>query len=101
MAVSGLSVPSNETSPSLAAIVEEMGGELPVCREKTSPEGMLTLAFTDIESSTEMMERLGEHRWVEVMFIHNRIVRDCVEEHGGEVIKARGDGFMIAFSSAT
>jgi class 3 adenylate cyclase len=99
--VSGLSVPSSETSPSLAAIVEELGADLPVCREKTSPDGMLTLAFTDIEGSTEMMERLGEDRWVEVMFIHNRIVRDCVGEHGGEVVKSQGDGFMIAFASAS
>jgi adenylate cyclase len=99
--VSGLSVSSSETSPSLVAIVEEVGSELPMCREKTSPDGMLTLAFTDIEGSTEMMERLGEHRWVDVMFDHNRIVRDCVDDHGGEVIKSRGDGFMIAFASAS
>ncbi len=78
-----------------------MGAELPVCREKTSPDGMLTVAFTDIEGSTEMMERRGEDRWVEVMFIHNRIIRDCVDESGGEVIKSRGDGFMIAFASAS
>lgn len=99
--MSRLSVTSSETSPSLAAIVEEVGADLPGCREKTSPDGMLTLAFTDIEGSTEMMERLGEDRWVEVMFTHNRIVRECVTAHSGEVIKSRGDGFMIAFSSAT
>lgn len=99
--VSGLFVPSSETSPSLAAMVEEMGPDLPVCREKTSPDGMLTLAFTDIEGSTEMMESMGENRWVEVMFIHNQIVRRCVEGHGGDVIKSRGDGFMIAFASAS
>jgi len=98
--VSRLSVPRSETSPSLAAIVEEIGPDLPVCRDKTSPDGMLTLAFTDIEGSTEMMERLGEDRWLQVMLVHNRMVRDCVEEHGGDVIKSAGDGFMIAFASA-
>jgi adenylate cyclase len=99
--VSGLSVPSGETSPSLAAIVEEVGQDLPAYREKTSPDGMFTVAFTDIEGSTEMMERLGEDPWIEVMSIHNRIVRECVAEHGGEVVKSRGDGFMIVFSSAS
>jgi len=78
-----------------------MGADLPVCREKTSPDGMLTVAFTDIEGSTEMMERMGEDRWVDVMFHHNRIIRDCVDEHGGDVIKSQGDGFMIAFASAS
>jgi class 3 adenylate cyclase len=99
--VARLSVSRSETSPSLAAIVEEVGSDLPVCREKTSPDGMLTVAFTDIEGSTEMMERMGEDRWVDVMFHHNRITRDCVDDHGGEVIKSRGDGFMIAFASAS
>lgn len=101
MVVTRLSVSRSETSPSLASIVEEMGSDLPVCREKTSPDGMLTVAFTDIEGSTEMMERLGENRWLDVMSTHNRIVRDCVEEHGGEVIKSRGDGFMVTFASAS
>jgi eukaryotic-like serine/threonine-protein kinase len=62
---------------------------------------MLTVAFTDIEGSTEMLERLGENRWMEVMSIHSRIVRDCVGEHGGDVVKSQGDGFMIAFASAS
>jgi class 3 adenylate cyclase len=99
--VSGVSVSSRETSPSIATIVEEVGADLPGYREKTSPDGMLTVGFTDIERSTEMMERLGENRWVEVMFTHNRIVRDCVREHRGEVVKSCGDGFMIAFASAS
>jgi class 3 adenylate cyclase len=99
--VSSLSVPSSETSPSLAAIVEEVGADLPHCREKTSPDGMLTVAFTDIEASTEAMERLGEARWMAVMRTHNRIVRSCVSEYGGDVVKSRGDGFMVAFASAT
>jgi len=99
--VTRLSVSRSETSPSLAAIVEEMGPDLPVCREKTSPDGMLTVTFTDIEGSTEMMERMGEGRWVDVMLHHNRITRDCVDEYGGEVIKSRGDGFMITFASAS
>ena len=59
---------------------------------------MLTIAFTDIEGSTEIMERLGEDRFVELMIVHNRMVRDCVGTHGGEVVKSQGDGFMIAFA---
>ena len=70
------SVPSGETSPSIATIVDEVGEEIPGFREKTSPDGMLTIAFTDIEGSTEIMERLGEDRFVELMIVHNRMVRD-------------------------
>jgi class 3 adenylate cyclase len=99
--VGRLSVSSAETSPALASIVDGVGADLPGYREKTSPEGMLTIVFTDIESSTEMMERLGEDRWLEVIVIHNRLVRDCVREHGGDVVKSQGDGFMIVFASAS
>jgi class 3 adenylate cyclase len=99
--VSGLSVPRSETSPSLAALVEEVGADLPGYREKTSPDGMLTIVFTDIEGSTEMMERLGEDRWVKVISVHHRLVRDRVREHGGEVVNSQGDGFMIVFASAS
>ncbi len=97
----GLHVSSRETSQSLAAIVGEVDPNLPDYREKTSPDGMLTIAFTDIEGSTEMMERLGEDRWIEVMFTHNRMVRDCADDHGGDVVKSQGDGFMIVFASAS
>jgi class 3 adenylate cyclase len=99
--VNHLSVTSSETSASLAAIVEDVGGEVPGYRKRTSPDGMLTVAFTDIEGSTAMMERIGEARWMAVIFIHNRIVRECVRRHGGDVIKSQGDGFMVTFSSAS
>jgi class 3 adenylate cyclase len=99
--VSSLSVPSGEIPQSIAQIVAEVGLDLPGYREKTSPDGMLTVAFTDIEGSTAMMERLGEDRFIELMRVHNRIVRGCVHDHGGEVVKSRGDGFLVAFAHAT
>jgi class 3 adenylate cyclase len=65
--VPGLSVTSEETSPSLSAIVAEIDPELPDCREQTSPDGMMTIVFTDIEGSTAMMERLGEEDWIAML----------------------------------
>ena len=66
----------------------------------TSPDGAVTLLFSDIEGSTEMIERLGEPRWFEVVRDHNAIVRALVGSHDGNVVKSQGDGFMLAFSSA-
>jgi len=99
--VPGLSVTPAETSPSLAAIVAQVDPELPEYRHQTSPDGMMTIVFTDIEGSTEMMERLGEDKWVEMMLAHNKLVRDMVAERDGDVVKSQGDGFMIAFASAS
>ena len=95
-----LSVTPEETSPSLAAIVAEVDPGLPDCRDQTSPDGMMTIVFTDIEGSTAMMERLGEEDWIEMLQAHNRVVCQLVADRGGAVVKSQGDGFMLAFSSA-
>jgi class 3 adenylate cyclase len=89
-----------ETSPSLAAIVAEVDPALPAYRHQTSPDGMMTIVFTDIEGSTEMMERLGEEAWLELMWGHNKLVRGVVARCGGDVVKSQGDGFMVVFGSA-
>ena len=57
----------------------------------------VTLLFSDIEGSTELNERLGDRRWLEVLDEHNAIVRDAVLAHGGTEVKSAGDGFMLAF----
>lgn len=74
--------------------------ERPDLRSAVAPDGTVTILFTDIEGSTELNERLGDDRWFELVRAHNKIVRDCVREHGGFVVKAQGDGFMIAYPSA-
>jgi class 3 adenylate cyclase len=99
--IPGSPVTSKETSPSLAAIVAAVDGELPDFRAQTSPEGMLTIAFTDIEGSTAMLERMGEERWFKLMMDHNTMVQECVTSHCGEVVKSQGDGFMVVFSSSS
>ena len=68
--------------------------------DKTSPDGAVTILFSDIEGSTEMVERLGDEAWFELLREHNRIVRELVKAHDGSEVKAQGDGFMLAFSSS-
>jgi class 3 adenylate cyclase len=95
------SVTPQETSPSLAAIVAQVDPNLPEYRHQTSPNGMITIVFTDIEGSTEMMERLGDESWVEVIRVHTKLVRSVVARCGGDVAKSQGDGFMLVFGSAS
>jgi class 3 adenylate cyclase len=99
--VGGLSVSREETSTTIAAIVAEVDVEPLGYRTETSPDGMLTIVFTDVEGSTEMLERLGEDRWFEIMLSHNRLVHQAVSGHGGSVVKSQGDGYMILFASAS
>ncbi len=64
------------------------------------PEGTVTIMFTDIEGSTELTERLGDESASVLLKEHNELVRAQVAAHGGYEVKFRGDGFMLAFTSA-
>ena len=75
------------------------GEESERAQGQASVDGDVTILFTDIESSTEMWERLGDEKAQEVLRAHNRITRLEIEEQGGTEVKAQGDGFMVAFSN--
>jgi class 3 adenylate cyclase len=94
----GIDTTERLTSVHLVAAAVE--SERPDLAPLTSPEGTVTLLFSDIEGSTAANERLGDRRWMEVLHAHNLIVREEVARHGGFEVKSQGDGFMLAFSSA-
>src|SRR5207244_13483117 len=71
-----------------------------VVRKASSPDGTVTIVFSDIESSTVLLERLGDTEFLRMLGWHDHIVRDTAEEHRGFVVKSQGDGFMLAFLSA-
>lgn len=62
--------------------------------------GLRTLLFTDLESHTEMMQRLGDLGGREVLREHERLTREALTEFGGSEVKAMGDGFLASFASA-
>jgi class 3 adenylate cyclase len=64
-------------------------------------EGTVTVMFSDIAGYSQMNERLGDLAAHEVVRAHNVIVRQQLSTHGGQEVKSQGDGFMVAFSSAT
>ena len=65
-----------------------------------SPEGTITILFTDMEGSTALANVVGDQRILEIMRDHNSIVRACIQKNGGFEVKTQGDGFMVAFASA-
>ena len=56
---------------------------------------------TDIEGSTALAQRLGDKPYHALLTEHNRILRQQLARHGGHEVKAVGDGFMVAFPSAS
>ena len=81
-------------------IAAEVTEERPDLSGQTSPEGTLTIVFTDIEDSTRLTQALGDRAWLEILRAHNDLICSRTAEHGGTVVKGSGDGYMLAFSSA-
>ncbi len=64
------------------------------------PTGVVTFVFTDIEGSTALLNRLGEG-YGDVLFAHDRLLRDVWAEHDGVQFSTEGDSFCVAFTSAS
>ncbi len=64
------------------------------------PSGTVTILFTDLVSSTALLEELGEEAAQDLRRAHFRLLRQAVGEHGGQEVKSLGDGLMVAFPSA-
>ena len=67
----------------------------------TTPGGLRTILFTDVEGSTDLTDRLGDEGGRALMRTHEEITRRALTEFGGAEIKTMGDGFMTSFHSAT
>ena len=87
-------------SSSIDALASTVEVEQLDLRRHSSPDGAITLLFTDIERSTEILEELGDERWFAILRDHNTIVIQAVQSFGGQVIKSRGDGYMAAYDSS-
>ncbi len=67
---------------------------------QAAADGTVTILFSDMKDSSGLFDKLGDLRAHEIMSKHNAIVREQVAAQRGREVKATGDGFMIAFSSA-
>jgi len=86
---------------SIDRVERSVHDDRPDVRHASAPDGTVTIVFSDIESSTVLLDRLGDAGFVRLLAWHDRIVRDTAEEHRGFVVKSQGDGFMLAFPSAS
>ena len=65
------------------------------------PEGVVTIVFTDVEGSTELVRDLGEAEARARLRRHDDVVREVLKEHDGVEVERAGDAFMLAFRSPT
>ena len=94
------SAPTSEPAPLAPPVgLDEVEDALP--RAGGDVEGTVTIMFSDIAGYSAITERLGDLAAHELLRTHNAIVREAIAGHDGREVKAQGDGFMVAFPSAT
>ena len=59
--------------------------------------GLRAVMFTDLVGSTEMTVRLGDATALELIRVHDALVRRGLDAHRGREVKHTGDGIMAAF----
>ena len=60
--------------------------------------GLRAIMFTDLEGSTDISSRLGDDRALEVLKIHDEVVREALAATGGREVKHTGDGILASFT---
>ncbi|MBS0319630.1 MAG: hypothetical protein JSR18_03745 [Proteobacteria bacterium] len=71
----------------------------PTAGHATLPVGTVTFLFTDIVGSTALWETQRE-AMRQSLARHDALMRRCIVEHGGHVVKTTGDGFHAVFADA-
>lgn len=60
-----------------------------------------TFMFTDIEGSTQLAGSMRGGKWEQLLAWHDETLRSLFARHRGEVVSTTGDGFFVAFDSAS
>jgi class 3 adenylate cyclase len=58
---------------------------------------LVTVLFTDIVSSTQIAEEVGDRRWRALVAAHHGLVRQALRRHHGRELDTAGDGFFASF----
>lgn len=93
--------PARPVPHGIDAVADTIEREWPELRRRVAPEGTVTILFSDIAGFTGITEQMGDMRAGALLREHYRIVRDELERHRGFEVKVQGDGFMVAFDSAS
>src|SRR5512143_533364 len=66
----------------------------------TLPTGTVTFLFTDIEGSTQILQRLGP-AYADLLAQHHAILRTAIQAWHGVEVDTQGDAFFVVFGRAS
>ncbi len=81
--------------PLLRVAEHQLGG-----RPDGTPRALKVILFTDLVDSTMLNLAAGDEHYVQLLRVHDRVVRDALRDHGGVEFKHTGDGVAAWFASA-
>ena len=58
------------------------------------------ILFTDMKGSTSLTKRLGDAKAMELLRVHDALIRAGLRAYNGSEVKHTGDGIMASFVSA-
>src|SRR5688572_17920177 len=68
----------------------------------TTPSRLAVLLFTDIVGSTELKTRLGANAYSRLLSRHDQLFKQSLSElPSAQVINDTGDGYLVAFATAS
>jgi class 3 adenylate cyclase len=97
----GLALPAAGRAEDAGALAPALGRRAPPPPRPAAPAAERIILVSDMEQSTELITRLGDQAAQALLRVHNRIVRSCLRAHRGVEIQHTGDGFIVAFDSAS
>ena len=65
----------------------------------TTTSGAVTILFTDLVESTEVISRAGDEQARTILRAHREMLLEAARTHGGRGVKWTGDGLMVSFTS--
>src|SRR5258706_3051168 len=89
-----------EPSPETRALYDGLlkGSHVPA-RTLVQPSGTITFLFTDIEESTNLLDKLGND-YASVLADHHKIMRNAIQKWNGIEVDTQGDAFFVTFGRA-
>jgi len=75
--------------------------EPPPPNDGSSGSAFRAILFTDMKDSTALTRQLGDAKAMDLLRVHNGIIREALKVHHGNEVKHTGDGFMVSFASVS
>lgn len=66
--------------------------------QRRLPTGGLTFMFSDIEGSTQTLQKIGDEAFGHLLELHHQVIRDSLAEGGGIDVSTEGDSFFAVFT---